>query len=82
MQDEKQKPVLTPLETVRAQLDSRALSEDQLTRVKNLREAAKFYAEEVLNNTKSGADQTAALRKIREANMTLVAHISMEEVGK
>jgi hypothetical protein len=43
---------------------------EQLPKYLAIREAAKHFAEVVVENTPSSADQTAAVRKIREATMT------------
>lgn len=45
-------------------------TDDQLPKYKAIREAAKKFAEVVVENTPPCADQTAAVRKIREATMT------------
>lgn len=73
---------LSPLEMARGYFSTHSCSEDQAKRMKALRDAGAFYVEEVLNNTKSGPDQTAAIRKLREAHMTLIQNISMEEFGR
>lgn len=52
---------------------------DQPGRYVEIREAGKLFAETVLLNTEKGADQSAALRKIREAVMTANAAIALEE---
>lgn len=43
---------------------------EQLPKYKAIREAALAFAEVVVANTPSSADQTAAVRKVREAVMT------------
>jgi hypothetical protein len=43
---------------------------EQLPKYAAIREAAKTFAEVVVANTPPSADQTAAVRKIREATMT------------
>jgi hypothetical protein len=43
----------------------------------NLRSAAKHMAEVILNTVPSGADRTAAIRKLREAIMTANAGIAL-----
>lgn len=45
-------------------------SPEQLPRYQNLREAGKHLALTILSNTPPGPDQTAAIRKVREAVMT------------
>ena len=49
---------------------------EQVEKYQNLREAAKDFAEVVVENTPRSADQSAALRKIREAVMTANASIA------
>jgi hypothetical protein len=44
-----------------------------------IRDTAKHLAEIILNNTPSSADQTAALRKLRECVMTANATIACNE---
>jgi len=55
-----------------------APSGDQPLRYQVLREAAKHFAAIVLECTPSGADQSAAIRKIREAVMTANAAIALD----
>ena len=43
---------------------------------KHIREAARDFAEAIFDNTPKCADQTAALRKVREAMMTANAAIA------
>lgn len=43
-----------------------------------IREAGKSFAEAILRNTPSSADQTAAIRNVREAVMTANAAIACE----
>ena len=52
---------------------------DQVERYAKLREAAKAFAQVVLDCTPGSADQSAAIRKIREAVMTANAAIAIEE---
>ncbi len=52
---------------------------DQTQRYERLRAAAKAFAEEIIRSTPSGADQTAAIRKVREAVMTANAAIACGE---
>lgn len=47
-------------------------------RCDNIRKAGKAFAEAILKNTKSCADQTAAIRKVREAVMTANVSIACE----
>lgn len=50
----------------------------QRERYEALRDAAKTFAQQVLVLTPAGADQSAAIRKIREAVMTANAAIACE----
>jgi hypothetical protein len=50
----------------------------QRERYESIRAQAKMFARVVLEMTGPGADQTAALRKIREAVMTANAAIALE----
>lgn len=52
-------------------------TEDQLPKYQAIRTAAKNFAETILNNTPPGADQSDALRKVREAMMTANAAIAL-----
>ena len=52
--------------------------EDQAPKYTAIRSAAKYFAEVLLANTPSGADQSAAIRKVREAVMTANAAISLD----
>jgi len=45
-------------------------TEEQLPKYKAIRDAGKQFAEVIVANTPASADQTAAVRKIREAVMT------------
>lgn len=51
-------------------------SEADIARYERVREAGRVFAKVVLNNTPASADQTAAIRKIREAVMTANAAIA------
>lgn len=51
---------------------------DQIPRYQRLRDSAKRFAIDVLECTKPCADQSAAIRKIREAVMTANAAIALE----
>lgn len=53
---------------------------DQPGRYVILRDAARAFAEAIIENTAKGADQSAALRKVREAVMTANASIALENV--
>lgn len=55
-----------------------APKEGQPERYQKLRDAAKAFAQTILDNTRSGADQSAAIRKVREAVMTANASIALE----
>jgi hypothetical protein len=52
---------------------------DQPERYIRIREAARHLAEVILENSKPSADQTAAIRKVREAVMTANAGIACEQ---
>lgn len=51
---------------------------DQPTRYDAIRAAAKEFATILMQNTKPSADQTAALRKLRECVMTANVSIALE----
>ena len=51
---------------------------DQIPRYQTIRDAARVFAKIVLENTPTSADQSAAIRKIREAVMTANAAIALE----
>jgi len=53
---------------------------DQIERYLKLREAAKAFAHCIVDCTPSCADQSAAIRKVREAVMTANAGIACYEV--
>lgn len=55
-----------------------APTQAQIPRYEEIRAAAKRFAQIVVNNTPASADQTAAIRKIREAVMTANAAIALE----
>lgn len=57
---------------------SHPLSDDQQERAMKLRQSARNYAQLLLECTEKSADQSAALRLIREANMTAIAAIALE----
>lgn len=50
---------------------------DQIPRYNEIREAGKHLARAILRDTPKCADQTAAIRKVREAVMTASAAIAM-----
>lgn len=50
---------------------------EQQIRYETIRDAAKHLALVILKNTPRGADQTAAIRKLREAVMTANAAIAL-----
>lgn len=52
---------------------------DQQERYQTIREAAKIFAWALVNNTQPSADQTAAIRKLRECVMTANASIALEK---
>lgn len=51
---------------------------DQPTRYSVIRQEAAALARVIVKNTPAGADQTAAIRKLREAVMTANAAIALE----
>lgn len=53
--------------------------DDQVQRYDQLREAAKAFAATILDLTPPGADQSAAVRKVREAVYTANAAIACGE---
>lgn len=56
-----------------------APKDDQPMRYQNIREAAKTFAKVLLANTKPSADQSAAIRHLRESVMTANASIALEK---
>lgn len=52
---------------------------DQGARYIKIREAAREFAQVIVDNTPPSADQTAAIRKVREAMMTANAAIACNE---
>lgn len=52
---------------------------DQQERYQKIRDAAKAFAGVVVANTKPSADQTVAIRKLRESVMVANASIALEE---
>lgn len=71
---------ISPEQQIEAWFTSHGQSEDQQNRSQSIREAGKAFALAILKNTKQSADQTAALRKVREASFTAISAISLEEV--
>lgn len=55
-----------------------APTEEQQLQYSAIREAAKVFANAILACTPPGADQTAAIRKLRECVMTANAAIALE----
>jgi hypothetical protein len=51
---------------------------DQLPKYEALRNAAKTFAQAIVDNSPAGPDQTAAIRKVREAVMTANASIALK----
>jgi hypothetical protein len=51
---------------------------DQPQKYEAIRAAAKAFAQVIVDNTPACADQTAAIRKLREAVMTANAAIALE----
>lgn len=56
-----------------------APNEDQQQRYVALRQAARTFAKALVLNTKASADQTAAMRLLRESVMTANASIALEK---
>jgi hypothetical protein len=52
---------------------------EQVPKYEELREAARTFAQTILRLTPGCADQTAAIRKVREAVMTANAAIALEK---
>ena len=52
---------------------------DQVERYNILREAGKAFAQVIIETTPAGADQSTAIRKVREAVMTANAAIAIGE---
>lgn len=52
---------------------------DQQMRYEIIRAAAKTFAHVIIANTKPSADQSAAIRKLRELTQTVNASIAMEK---
>lgn len=69
-------PEITP-ETIDHWFTYHAPSPDQIPRYQAIRDAAKGLAAIILQNTPASADQTAALRKLRESVMTANAAIAL-----
>lgn len=55
---------------------------NQVNRYQELRKAARVFAEVILKNTRYCADQSAAMRKLRECVMTANAAIALEPAGE
>jgi len=51
---------------------------DQLPKYETLRAAAKVFAQAIVDNTPAGADQTAAIRLVREAVMTANSSVALD----
>lgn len=51
---------------------------DQIAKYQAIRDGAKSFAEIVVANTPASADQTAAIRKLRECVMTANAAIALD----
>lgn len=54
-------------------------NESQIVRYQKVRDAAKVFALAILENTKSSADQTATIRKLREVVMAANQTIALED---
>lgn len=55
-----------------------APSEDQKPKYNSVREGARVFARIILENTPGSADQTAAIRKLRDCVMTANASIALD----
>lgn len=55
-----------------------APTEDQIEKYQKLRQSGKFLAETILENVPDGPDQSAAIRKVREAIMTANAGLACD----
>jgi hypothetical protein len=53
---------------------------NQPERYQSIRAAARIFAEVIVLNTPVGADQSAAIRHVRDAMMTANAAVALEEV--
>lgn len=53
-------------------------NDEQRVNYENIRNAAKVFAQSIINNTPASVDQTVAIRKIREAVMIANASIALE----
>jgi hypothetical protein len=69
-------------EITKSQIDNwfkyHAPNSSQLPKYEKIREAARVFATVIIENTPASADQTAAIRKVREATMTANAAIACE----
>jgi hypothetical protein len=70
-------PIVSTDEHIEHLFSYHAPTGDQPTRYETIRTAAKFFAKTLLENTVPSADQTAALRKLRECVMTANASIAL-----
>lgn len=57
-----------------------APSADQQRRQQAVRAAAREFAQAIVENSRPGPDQSAAIRKVREAQMTANVGISLEGI--
>ncbi len=58
---------------------SHSFSPSQVARSQELRDAARKLAHLIVNNTKPSADQSAAIRHLRDCLMTANASIALEK---
>lgn len=63
-------------------LSHHAPSTGQVERIKRIREAGIEYGTVILDNTYESADQSAAIRHLRECNMTAIASIVLENTRR
>lgn len=78
-QGQNQKAPLRPIEALKIQLGPNQISEEQATRIREISEACLELGKVILANSKPSADQTVALRKLRELKYTITSGISGEE---
>lgn len=71
--------------TIEEKLDNifsyHAPTESDIVKYKNIREAGKALAKAIIENTPGCADQSAAIRKVRESVMTANAAIALRGVS-
>lgn len=73
------KPKLSAHEVFKIQMMRKSVSEDQQTRISLITEKFEALGAEIIKLTRPSADQTACLRKLREAKWTITDAIACEE---